>query len=282
MKFTKMHGAGQDYVFVDCFSERSPRNPHGLAVEVSDRQRGIGAEGLVLIGPSPSADARITSYNAYGEESRRCLNSLRCVAKYLFDRKYCDSSQVRIESDDHVDVVDVIASSQVAQLLKVDMGPPTLAPSALPTTLVGDGSQVSNAKIEIGDLAIRVTCLMVHDTHCIVFANELSDELVTQLGPLLAQADVFPQGVDVEFVAVQDARTMQQRSWQFASGEVPASVDGVSAACVAGVLTGRTERAVTIYLPGGALQVEWDDTSNHVFVTGSAVEVFSGEWKGLS
>lgn len=285
MKFTKMHGAGQDYVLVDCFSERAPRNPHGLAVEVSDRQRGIGAGGLVVIEPSNAADARMRIYNAMGEEAGACNNALRCVAKYVFDKKHAPGTQLKIETAAGVRRVDVFASSEVAQLLKVDMGIPILAAELIPTQLPGDlaaDRQVVNAVMELDGLELRVTCVAMERPHCVVFVGEMSDELVLQLGPILENADVFPSGVDVEFVAVDSRTSIQQRTWGRGVGEVDASADGASAACVAGVLTGRTDRTISCQLLGGELQLEWDEPSEHVYMTGSAVEVFSGRWNGLS
>lgn len=285
MKFTKMHGSGRDYVFVDCFSERAPRNPHGLAVEVSDRQRGIGADGLVLVEASESADARMRIYSAHGEEAGTCTNALRCVAKYLFDQKGSSNTKLTIETEGRVMGVEVFSTSGVAQFVKVDMGPPILKASQIPTQLASDpehDQRVVNSVINLDGLELPVTCVSMGSPHCVVFAGEVTDELVLQLGPILEHADVFPERTNVEFVEIQSPTSVRQRTWQRGIGEAPASGEGASAACVAGVLTGKTARTISTQLPGGQLQIEWDEATNHVHMTGSAVEVFSGKWNGLS
>lgn len=285
MKFTKMHGAGKDYVFVDCISERTPRNPHGLAVEVSDRQRGIGADGLVLIERSESADALMRIYNAHGEESGTCANGLRCVAKYVFDHKHCTNTNLQIEADGEIYGVKVSAASEIAQLLKVDMGPPILEAAKIPTELPGDpaqGHRVVNVAMDLEGLELRVTCVSMGSPHCVIFAGEISDELVFQLGPIVENMEVFPARTSVEFVEVQSRTQVRQRTWERGVGEVAASSTGACAACVAGVLTGRTDRSISSQLPGGQLKLDWDENTNHVHMTGSAVEVFSGTWNGLS
>ncbi len=285
MKFTKMHGVGNDYVFVDCFSERTPSNPHGLAVEISDRHRGIGADGLILIEPSNRGDARIRMYNSDGNEAIACGNGVRCVAKYLFDHKRCTKTKMQIESDGGLLDVDVFASSEIAQLLKVDMGPPILDAPSIPADLPSDpinDDQVVDAPMDIEGLTLNVTCVSLGQPHCVVFVEQLHDELVYQLGPIIESSDQFPYGTSVEFVEVLTRSSIRQRTWAQGGGEVLANATSAGAACVAGVLTGRTDRSIACKLSGGLLQLEWDNFTNHVHMTGPAVEVFSGKWNGLS
>ena len=285
MEFTKMYGAGQDYVVVDCFTERAPRSPHGLALEVSDRQRGVGAQGLIVIHPSESVDAQMKIYSAFGEEQPHCSNALRCVAKYLFDRKICTKQSLRIDSGGTVFGVDVSASSEIAQQLRLDMGEPVLAASKIPTRLPHDGEpgkRVVNAGLQLGDFEIRITCVSIRGPHCVVFVDQDNDDIVSQLGPAIECAEDFPERTNVEFVQVVSPSEVRQRSWKRGYGEVTSSCEGAAAGVVAAVLTQRTDRSVTTQLPGGTFQMEWDSASNRVFLTGSAVEVFSGRWNGLS
>ena len=285
MKFTKMHGVGNDYVFVDCFSERTPSNPHGLAVEISDRHRGIGADGLILIEPSDRGDARVRMYGSDGNEAIACSNGVRCVAKYLFDHKRCTKTKMRIETDGELLDVNVFASSEIAQLMKVDMGPPILDAAGIPTELPGDpvfDNQVVDVPMEIEGLPLTVTCVSLGHPHCVVFVEQLHDELVHQLGPIVDSSEAFPYGANVEFVEVVSRTSIRQRTWMRGGGEVLANATSAGAACVAGVLTGRTDRSIACQLAGGLLQLEWDNFTNHVHMTGPAVEVFSGRWNGLS
>lgn len=293
MKFTKMHGSGHDYVIVDSFADRAPRNPHGLALEVSDRQRGIGAQGLIVVEPADdTADARMQIYSGLGEEMPTCLHGLRCVAKYLFDRKLADQNQVRIESMGTLHTVQVTATSNVAQSIRLDLGPPQLEAKSIPTTLAGEspaGSAPStgtalNALLDLGGSQIRVSCVGFTAPHCVLLVEQLNDELVTQLGPFIEFHDAFPKQTNVEFACLESRTQIQQRSWGRGSGEMPASVEGAAAALVAAILAEKAEQKVTTWLPGGSLELEWDaaDPSAHVFATGTAVEVFSGQWNGLS
>jgi len=285
MKFTKMHGVGNDYVFVDCFSERTPLNPHGLAVEISDRHRGIGADGLILIEPSTRADARVRMYSSDGNEAIACSNGVRCVAKYLFDHKRCTKTKMQIETDGVLLDVNVFANREIAQLLKVDMGPPILESASIPTDLPGDpvfDYQVVDVPMDIEGQSLNVTCVSLGQPHCIVFVEQLHDDLVYQLGPIIETSEEFPYGTSVEFVEVESRTAIRQRTWGRGGGEVIANATSAGAACVAGVLTGRTDRSIACQLPGGLLQLEWDNLTNHVHMTGPAVEVFSGKWNGLS
>ncbi|MCH2180372.1 MAG: diaminopimelate epimerase [Mariniblastus sp.] len=279
MKFTKMHGAGNDYVYVNCFQENPPDDPGSLAVAVSDRHYGIGSDGLILIMPSDQADAKMKMYNADGSESEMCGNGIRCVAKYLVDHDICDKPALRIETGAGILALDVFQQNGKVHQVRVDMGPPKLAPREIPIHLPGEtGEQVVDIPLELDELPLTATCVSMGNPHCIIFVEALSDELVLGLGPRIEKDPRFPSRVNVEFVEILSRSEVRQRTWERGSGETLACGTGASAVCVAGVISGRTERKLTNHLRGGTLLLEWSQETNHVFMTGPAAEVFSGQW----
>jgi diaminopimelate epimerase len=282
MRFTKMHGAGNDYVYVDCFAEPVPRAPVELARRISDRRFGVGSDGLILICPSDRADAEMRMFNADGSSAEMCGNGIRCVAKYLYDHGICRRNPLRIESAGRTLALELKTAQGVVEQVRVDMGEPILIPSRVPTTLraaSGPEQPVVDAPLEIGGRELRVTCVSMGNPHCVVFVDDPSDDWVLGVGPELEIAPQFPNRTNVEFVKVLTGGELEQRTWERGSGETLACGTGACAVCVAGVLTGRTSREVTIHLRGGDLAIEWTDSDNHVYMTGPAVEVFSGDWK---
>ena len=275
MIFTKMEGAGNDYVYVDCFNHPAPEDPVALAQQVSDRHFGIGGDGLILIRPSERADARMQMFNADGSEAEMCGNGLRCVAKYVYDHDIARREQLDIETGNGVLTVQVVAENGIASRIRVDMGEPILDPEKIPTTLAG--TPVVNQPLAVDGVSYDANCVSMGNPHCVVFVPEANDELVLGVGPKIETSDFFPNRVNVEFVEVLSPTEMRQRTWERGSGETLACGTGACAVCVAGVLSGRTERKVTIHLTGGDLELEWAE-NNHVFMTGPAREVFSGEW----
>jgi diaminopimelate epimerase len=278
MRFTKMHGAGNDYVYVDAFQERLPPDIATLARRISDRHFGVGGDGLIVIGPSERADARMRMYNADGSESEMCGNGIRCVAKYLYDHGICRQPTLKIQTQAGVLTLELEVADGRAQRVRVDMGEPVLAADRIPTQLPGD--PVVNAPLPLNGTTFNVTCISMGNPHCVIYVEELTDELVLGLGPQIERHAMFPQRVNVEFVQRISAHRVRQRTWERGSGETLACGTGASAVCVAGVLTGRTDRRLTVELLGGDLELEWQSDNNHVFMTGPAVEVFSGEWFG--
>ncbi len=283
MRFTKMHGAGNDYVYVDCFATPPPADPAALACRIADRHLGVGGDGLILIHPSSVADARMQMFNADGSESEMCGNGIRCVAKYVYDHALCRRKTLRIETGAGVlDLeLELDASTATVQRVRVDMGSPILQSQEIPTTLAGDpaaGGQVVNQPLEIDGTILQVTTVSMGNPHCVVFVDEATDDLVLGLGPKIEGDPRFPSRVNVEFVEVVSKTVVRQRTWERGSGETLACGTGASAVCVAGVLSGRTERRILNHLRGGDLELQWEATSNHVFMTGAAVEVFQGEW----
>jgi diaminopimelate epimerase len=282
MRFTKMHGAGNDYVYVDCFAEPVPRNPTELARRISDRRFGVGADGLILICPSDRADAEMRMFNADGSAAEMCGNGIRCVAKYLYDHGICRRDPLRIESAGRTLTLELKTAHGVVEQVRVDMGEPILIPSRVPTTLrsaAGPELPVVDAPLEVSGRELRVTCVSMGNPHCVVFVDDPSDDWVLGIGPKLEISPQFPNRTNVEFVKVLTGRELEQRTWERGSGETLACGTGACAVCVAGVLTGRTGRDVTIHLRGGDLAIEWKDSDNHVYMTGPAVEVFTGDWK---
>ncbi len=278
MRFTKMHGAGNDYVYVDGFQESLPADLPQLAREISDRHFGVGGDGMILILPSGQADARMQMFNADGSEAEMCGNGIRCVAKYVYDHGICRRENLRIETGAGILALELQTAGDKVQRVRVDMGEPILEASRIPTTL--PGSPVVDVDLPVGQHSFRATCLSMGNPHCVIFVDDANDDLVLGAGPVIEQDARFPERVNVEFVQVVDPGQVRQRTWERGSGETWACGTGASAVCVAGVLTGRTERTILNHLRGGDLELFWNESDNHVYMTGPAVEVFTGDWPG--
>jgi diaminopimelate epimerase len=285
LRFTKMHGAGNDYVYVNCFEEPMPDDPAGLARKVSDRHFGIGADGLILICPSDKADARMRVFNADGSEAEMCGNGVRCVAKYVYDHGIRTRETLAIETGRGVLDIAVEADGGRVRRVRVDMGEPILDPARIPTTLSGTPRQdlgveaVVAQTLRVGAVELEVTCVSMGNPHCVAFVDEPTDRWVLAIGPQVEIHPAFPRRVNVEFVRVVSPREVQVRVWERGSGETRACGTGACAVCVAGALAGRTDRRILAHLPGGDLELDWAE-NNHVFMTGPAAEVFSGAWDG--
>jgi len=275
MRFTKMQGAGNDYVYVNCFTEPFPSNPAGLARLISDRHFGVGGDGLILICPSETADARMRMFNADGSESEMCGNGIRCVAKFVYDHGISNKETLAIETGRGVLSLDLEVVDGLVERVRVDMGPPILKAAEIPTTLAGD--PVVFAPLVVEGRTLEVTCVSMGNPHSITYVERLDDDCVLGLGPKIEMDPHFPRRVNAEFVEVLSPSEVRMRVWERGSGETLACGTGASAVCVAGVLTGRTERRIVAHLPGGDLELEWAG-NGRVFMTGPAVEVFSGDW----
>ncbi len=277
MRFVKMHGAGNDYVYVDCFSQPQPENPARVAKLVSDRHFGIGSDGLILICPSQVADVRMRMFNADGSEAQMCGNGIRCVAKYVYDHGLCRQEQIRVETGAGVLTLQVqVGEDGKVARVRVDMGPPRLQAQQIPTTLPGD--PVVHAPLKVEDRTFEVTCVSMGNPHCVIFVPQITDELVHHWGPKIEHHEAFPQRVNVEFVEVLSPDRVRVRVWERGTGETLACGTGACAVCVAGVLTQRTHRDLVALLPGGELLLSWNAQDDHVYMTGPAVEVFEGTW----
>lgn len=271
-----MHGAGNDYVYVDCFRQPMPSDPAVLARAVSDRHFGVGGDGLILICPVDGADAEMRMYNADGSYSAMCGNGIRCVAKYVHDHGLATRRSLVIMTGGKRFELAITLTDGKVDRVRVDMGEPIFTPSEIPTTVTGNPP--TDAPFEIAGRSFQVTTLSMGNPHCVVFVDEPTDEYVLGLGPKIETDARFPKRTNVEFVQILSRDAVRQRTWERGSGETLACGSGACAVCVAGVLTGRTERRITSKLLGGDLQLEWDEATNRVFMTGPAVEVFSGEW----
>lgn len=282
MKFTKMHGAGNDYVYVDCFNQPVPENLIELAQQISHRRFGVGGDGLILIRPSEIADARMQMFNADGSESEMCGNGIRCVAKWVHDHGIARKPELKIETGAGVLEVSLTTGNdgRVDQVT-VDMGVPQLIGPKIPTTITGDdpGGKVVEVPVDFDGKTLKVTCVSMGNPHCVIFVPEATDELVLGLGPKIETDPRFPNRINVEFVEIVSPSEVRQRTWERGSGETWACGTGASAVCVAGVLSGRTERTILNHLVGGDLTLRWSEETDHVFMTGPATEVFSGEWE---
>jgi diaminopimelate epimerase len=276
-----MHGAGNDYIYVDCFAEPVPENIPELARRMSDRRFGVGADGLILICPSERADAEMRMFNADGSAAEMCGNGIRCVAKYVYDHGIRRNKMLRIESAGRTRTLELETANNRVERVRVDMGEPILIPELIPTKLrspKGPEEPVVEAPLSVAGHEFRVTAVSMGNPHCVVFVDEPTNDWVLGIGPKLEVDPHFPKNVNVEFVKVLTDREVQQRTWERGSGETLACGTGACAVCVAGVLTGRTGRDLKIHLRGGDLSIEWKESDNHVYMTGPAVEVFSGEW----
>jgi diaminopimelate epimerase len=279
MRFTKMQGIGNDYVYVDCFAQPAPKDPAMLARRMADRHFGVGGDGLILICPSDNgADARMRMFNVDGSESEMCGNGLRCVAKYVYDHGIARKERLRLQTGRGILTVDLEVDQGKASRIRVNMGEPILEAAKIPTRL--EGNPPLNAPLVVDGRMFHVTSVSMGNPHCVIFVDQVTDELVLGFGPKIERAPEFPARVNVEFVEVISSGEVRQRTWERGSGETLGCGTGASAVCVAGVLTGRTERRIVNHLLGGDLELHWNEHDNHVYKTGPAVEVFTGEWAG--
>jgi diaminopimelate epimerase len=275
MRFTKMHGAGNDYVYVDCFQQRLPDDVATLARAVTDRHKGIGGDGLILICPSERADARMRMFNVDGTEAEMCGNGVRCVAKYVYDHGIARKERLRIETGRGVLELELHVAGGKVDQVRVNMGHPILEAGRIPTAL--PGNPPVKAPLDVAGRRLEVTCVSMGNPHCVTFVDEVNDDWVHRIGPLIEVHPAFPRRTNVEFIQVLSPREFLMRVWERGSGETQACGTGACASAVAAVLNGLTERKVLAHLPGGDLTLEWTG-SGEVFMTGNAVEVFAGEW----
>lgn len=276
MRFTKMHGAGNDYVYIDCFAEAVPADIPATAIAISDRHTGVGGDGLVLICPSEQADARMRMFNADGSESEMCGNAIRCVAKYVHDRGLVKKPELKIETGRGILTMQLTTGRNgKVDRVTVNMGAPILEAARIPTTL--PGNPPLNVPLEVAGQVIQVNCISMGNPHCVTFVDEVNDDWVLRVGPQIERHPAFPRRVNAEFIQIVSRNEFIMRVWERGSGETLACGTGACASAVAAILTGRTDRTVTAHLRGGDLTLEWS-AGGDVFMTGPATEVFSGDW----
>ena len=283
MRFTKMHGIGNDYVYFDCVRNPVPSDPAKLAIAVSDRHFGIGSDGLILICRSEVADARMRMFNADGSESEMCGNGLRCVAKFVHDHGIAAKSKLALETGRGVLTVELEIVAGKAERVRVNMGEPILKSADIPTTLSGDPPVNVSFTVGEGAKTFIGTCVSMGNPHVVIYPDDSyfgpqPRDLVAELGPLVEHVAVFPRRINAHFVKVHSSDEVTMRTWEHGSGITLACGTGACAVCVAGVLTDRTGRKLLAHLPGGDLDLEWRLSDNCVYMTGPATEVFSGEW----
>jgi diaminopimelate epimerase len=280
MQFVKMHGIGNDYVYLDCVRNPPPADPAALSRAVSDRHFGIGSDGLIMVCPSERGDARMRMFNADGSESEMCGNGLRCVSKFVYDKGIARKPRLAIETGRGVLTVDLELKNDKVSRVRVNMGEPILKAADIPTTLPGDPPV--NAKLSIQGVRFEATCVSMGNPHAVFFVGEDffvgKRDLVAEFGPQIENHASFPRRVNAHFVRVHSRGEVTMRTWERGSGITLACGTGACAVCVAGVLTGRTDRKLVAHLPGGDLELHWSETDNCVYKTGPATEVFTGEW----
>ncbi len=276
MRFTKMHGIGNDYVYVSTFHQQMPDDPAKLAVAVSDRHTGIGGDGLILIMPSEQADARMRMFNADGSEGEMCGNGIRCVAKYLHDHGLVRKSQISIETGRGVLTLDLEIARGKVERVRVNMGNPIFEPACIPTLLSGEPP--IDAPISVDGREFAATVVSMGNPHAVLYVDDVDAFPLEEVGPRIEKHEAFPKRVNVHIVQVIEPGEVRMRTWERGSGITLACGTGACAVCVAGVLTGRSGRKILAHLPGGDLELEWRDDRAPVLMTGPATEVFSGEW----
>ncbi len=274
MKFTKMQGIGNDYVYVNCFEENVP-NPKEIAIKVSDRHYGIGSDGLILICPSEVADCRMDMYNADGSQSEMCGNGIRCVGKYAYDYGIVDKTEISVETLAGIKYLTLIPENGKIKEVIVDMGEPILVAKDVP--VISNKEQVINEPIVVDGTTYEMTCVSMGNPHAVMFVESTADFPLETVGPMFENHEVFPSRVNAEFIQVLSRTEVNMRVWERGSGETLACGTGTCASVVACVLNGLTENEVLVHLLGGDLKIRWDRESNHVFMTGAATTVFHGE-----
>ena len=278
MKFTKMQGLGNDYVYVNCFEEKID-NPPELARRISDRHFGVGSDGLIMINPSDKADFEMEMYNADGSRGEMCGNGIRCVAKYVYDHGLTDKTDISVETLGGIKYLELTVEDGKVKTVKVDMGKPELEPQKIPVK--ADGGKAVDEPIRVGGEEYRMTCVSMGNPHAVVFVGcDVKDFPLEEIGPKFENHERFPNRVNTEFVRVIDRHTAEMRVWERGSGETLACGTGACAVAVACVLNGLTEDEVTVRLLGGDLQIRWDREKDTVYMTGPAEAVFDGEWMG--
>ena len=274
MKFTKMQGLGKDYVYVNCFKE-TIENPPEMAKKVSNRNFGIGSDGLIMINPSDVADFEMEMYNADGSRSEMCGNGIRCVGKYVYDYGLTEKEHISVETLAGIKYLDLTVEDGKVKLVKVDMGSPELVPANIP--IVADGDRVIDEPINVNGTEYRMTGVSMGNPHAVVYVEDVKGLDIETIGPAFENHERFPNRVNTEFVKVLDRNTVEMRVWERGSGETMACGTGACAVAVACILNGLTEDKVTVKLLGGDLQIEWDKEADKVYMTGPAEVSFDGE-----
>ncbi|MBQ3848786.1 MAG: diaminopimelate epimerase [Clostridia bacterium] len=284
MKFVKMHGIGNDYIYADCIAENKIDDPARLAIRISDRHKGVGSDGLILISKGEKAEFRMDIFNADGSQAQMCGNGIRCVGKYLFDRGYVQGRKVDIETLGGIKTLKLIVRGGKCAGAEVDMGEPALEKEKIP--VLTDGENMIEKEMTVAGKKYKVTCVSMGNPHAVIFLDEdeegetdLDKIDLEKIGPKFEHDKIFPERTNTEFAEVADRRHLKMRVWERGSGETMACGTGACAVAVAAAVTGRADRETTIALRGGDLKIRWDEKTNHVFMTGPAEEICTLEYE---
>lgn len=275
MKFTKMQGIGNDYLYVNCFEEQV-KDPSGLAIRMSDRHFGAGSDGLVLICPCEEADFEMRMFNADGSESEMCGNASRCVAKYVREKGLTKKDTITLKTGGGIKILEMTLRGGQVESVRVDMGVPELRPERIPVNLPGES--VIHYPVELAGETRYITCVNTGNPHAVLFVPDAEKEDVHGLGRMLENHPLFPKRANVEFVTVLDRKNLRMRVWERGSGETLACGTGACASLVAAVLNGLSDREATLHLNGGKLALRWEESTGHIFQEGPAAFVYEGEW----
>ncbi|MBK5719741.1 diaminopimelate epimerase [Dysgonomonas sp. Marseille-P4677] len=274
LKFTKMQGAGNDYIYINALTEHI-ENPSQLAIKLSNRNFGIGSDGLVLILPSETCDFRMQMFNSDGSEAEMCGNASRCVGKYVYDNGLSLKKEITLETKAGVKYITLLDGNEKSRNITVDMGEPILEPNLIPVEIAEE--PVLNFPLNIDETTWKISCVSMGNPHAVVFTTNIKDLDLPVLGPKFEKHPIFPRKTNTEFIEVVDRHTLNMRVWERGAGETLACGTGACAAAVAAILNNLCDRKITIHLLGGDLDIEWNKENNHVYMTGEAVTVFEGE-----
>jgi len=278
MKFTKMQGIGNDYVYVNCFTETvdDTADLSETAIKISDRHFGVGSDGLVLIMPSDCADFRMRMINSDGSEAEMCGNAIRCVGKYVRDNKLTDKDEISVETLAGIKILKLTTENNEVARVCVDMGEPILTPQLIPVDYTGD--EFIDKIINVDGEEYSITCVSMGNPHAVTYMDDIVSLEIEKIGPKFEHHQIFPRRTNTEFVKVIDRKTLQMRVWERGAGETLACGTGACAVLVASVLNNLSDRQATVKLLGGDLEIEWNEEDNHIYMTGTATKVFEGEW----
>jgi len=275
IKFVKMHGIGNDYIFIDA-RNISIQNPEEIAVKMSNRHFGVGSDGLILILCSRSADFRMRMFNSDGSEAEMCGNGIRCFAKYLYDKGITGAMNISVETYAGIKYINLFIRNKKVEKVRVDMGEPLLQRDEIP--MQGDSGMVIDESLHLNGVKFNISAISMGNPHVVIFVEDVKNFPVGKYGPLIENHPVFPNRTNVEFVEIINENEVMVRTWERGSGETLACGTGASAVTVSGVLAYRLSRKINVHLLGGNLEIEWSEENNHIYLTGPAVEVFEGYW----
>lgn len=283
-KFTKMQGCGNDYIYVNGFTEKIPQEEKTeLVRHISDRHFGIGGDGVIFINPSAEADFEMEMYNADGSRAEMCGNGIRCVAKYVYDKGLTDKTDISVISCGQIKYLQLFLKEGQVDTVRVNMGAPELRPERIPVTVAEAGMPLEKERIVSAPIIVqgkeyKMTCVSMGNPHAVIFLEDVTNLEIEQIGPYFENHERFPKRINTEFVKVLDKKTVQMRVWERGTGETLACGTGCCATVVACILNGLTDEKVTVKLLGGEIEIEWDREANLVYMTGPAVTVFEGEY----